>query len=98
MLAANTWTVGFLLPGFGYLDTALYCQLPTDYTGPEGCLDGVLELEVPGLAVVGDRHHVHVGVVELDPGQLVAVRREVDGLGVRQETGPPPRAPSQPLR
>ena len=37
------------------------------------------------LTVVSDRHHVHVGVVELNPGQLVAVRREVDGLGVGED-------------
>ena len=37
------------------------------------------------LTVVSDRHHVHVGVVELNPGQLVAVRSEVDGLGVRED-------------
>ena len=34
---------------------------------------------------MGDRHHVHVGVVELDPGELVSVRREVHGLGVRED-------------
>ena len=84
MLAANTWTVGFLLPGFGYLDTALYCLLPTDLLEPEGCLDGVLELEVAGLAVVGDGHHVHVRVIELDPGELVTVGREPEGPGVGQ--------------
>jgi hypothetical protein len=32
---------------------------------PERCLDGVLELKVPGLPVVSDCHDVHAGVVKL---------------------------------
>ncbi len=39
---------------------------------PEWCLDGVLELEVPGLPVVSDCHDVHAGVVKLwNTGHIV---------------------------
>ena len=37
---------------------------------PKRSLDRVLELEVAGLPVVRDGHHVHVRVVELHPGDL----------------------------
>ena len=47
-------------------------------------MDGILELKIARLSVVSDGHHIHLSVVELNPGQLVAVRGEVHGLGVRQ--------------
>ena len=37
---------------------------------PERSLDRILELQVAGLTVVRDGHHVHVRVVELNPGDL----------------------------
>ena len=43
-----------------------------------------MELQVAGLPVVGDGHHVHVRVIELDPGELVTVGREPEGPGVGQ--------------
>ncbi len=51
---------------------------------PERSGDWVLELEPPGLPVNLERHDVHVRVVELHPGQAVAVRGEPQGAGVRK--------------
>ena len=49
---------------------------------PERCRNRILEFESSGLAVNFKRHQVDLGVVELDPSDVLRVGTEPDSSGV----------------
>ena len=51
---------------------------------PQRSGNWILKLDSSGLSVDLQRHYVHTGVVELDPGQVLSIGTEVEGLGVGQ--------------
>lgn len=49
---------------------------------PEGRGDGILEFQSSWLSINFQGHHVHIGVIELDPCDMTSIGTEPEGASV----------------